>query len=47
VNSMMKLVRHRVVELHGRLIDYSYTAEGSKTMNPRNLETLRAMFKLG
>jgi long-chain acyl-CoA synthetase len=47
VNSMMKLVRHRVVELHGGLIDYSYTAEGSKTMNPRNLETLRAMFKLG
>jgi long-chain acyl-CoA synthetase len=46
VNSMMKLVRHRVVELHRGLLDYSYTAEGSKTMNPRNLETLRAMFKL-
>jgi hypothetical protein len=47
VNSMLKLVRHRVAELHRGLIDYSYTTEGSKTTNPRNLETLRAMFKLG
>ena len=47
VNSMLKLVRHRVVELHRGLLDYSYTAEGSKTVNPRNLEALRAMFKLG
>ncbi|OHD72521.1 MAG: AMP-dependent synthetase [Spirochaetes bacterium RBG_13_68_11] len=47
VNSTMKIVRHRIVELHRGLIDYSYTTEGSKTMNPRNLETLRAMFKLG
>jgi hypothetical protein len=42
----MKLVRHRVVELHRDLLDYSYTAEGSKTVNPRNVATLRAMFKL-
>jgi long-chain acyl-CoA synthetase len=47
VNSMLKLVRHRVVELHRGLIDYSYTTEGSKTVNPRNREALRAMFKLG
>jgi long-chain acyl-CoA synthetase len=46
INSMMKLVRHRAVELHRDLLDYSYTPEGSKTMNPRNLETVRAMFKL-
>jgi len=46
VNSMMKLVRHRVVELHRDLLDYSYTAEGSRTVNPRNVATLRAMFKL-
>ena len=46
VNSTMKLVRHRVVELHRDLLDYSYTAEGSKTVNPRNVATLRAMFKL-
>jgi long-chain acyl-CoA synthetase len=47
VNSMMKLVRHRAVELHRDLLEYSYSPEGSKTLNPRNLETLRAMFKLG
>ena len=47
VNSMLKLVRHRVAELHRGLIDYSYTTDGSKTVNPRNLEALRAMFKLG
>jgi len=46
VNSTMKLVRHRVVELHRDLLDYSYSPEGSKTTNPRNLATLRAMFKL-
>jgi long-chain acyl-CoA synthetase len=46
VNSTMKIVRHRIVELHRGLLDYSYTPEGSKTMNPRNLATLRAMFKL-
>lgn len=46
INSTMKLVRHRVVELHRGLIEYSYTAEGSKTVNPRNVESLRAMFKL-
>jgi len=46
VNSTMKIVRHRIVELHRDLIDYSYTAEGSKTVNARNLAALRAMFKL-
>ena len=28
------------------LIEYAYTKEGSKTDNPRNLETLRTIFKL-
>jgi long-chain acyl-CoA synthetase len=46
VNSTMKLVRHRVAELHRDLLDYSYTPEGSKTVNPRTIATLRAMFKL-
>jgi long-chain acyl-CoA synthetase len=46
VNSMMKLVRHRVAELHRDLLDYSYTSEGSKTINPRNLATVRSMFRL-
>jgi long-chain acyl-CoA synthetase len=46
VNSTMKLVRHKVAEVHADLIDYAYTREGSKTDNPRNLETLKALFKL-
>ena len=46
VNSMMKLVRHRVVEVHRELIEYSYSKEGSRTDNPRNIEALRAQFKL-
>jgi long-chain acyl-CoA synthetase len=46
VNSTMKIVRHRIASLHKDLIDYSYTSEGSKTMNERNLEVLRSAFKL-
>ena len=46
VNSMMKLVRHRVVEVHRELIEYSYSREGSRTDNARNVEALRAQFKL-
>ena len=38
---------HALVELHRGLLDYSYTAEGSKTVNPRNLEALGTLFKLG
>ena len=46
VNSTMKMVRHRIAEVHADLIEYAYTKEGSKTDNPRNLETLRTLFKL-
>lgn len=46
INSMLKLVRHKAVALHKDLIEYSYTKEGSVTENPRNLEALRALFKL-
>jgi long-chain acyl-CoA synthetase len=46
VNSMMKLVRHKVVEVHRALIEHAYTREGSTTDNARNLEALRALFKL-
>jgi len=46
MNSMMKLVRHRIVEAHRERIEYAYSREGSRTDNPRNLEALRAMFKL-
>jgi long-chain acyl-CoA synthetase len=46
VNSMGKLVRHKVVEVYGELLEHAYSREGAKTDNPRNLETLRALFKL-
>ena len=46
VNSMMKLVRHKVVDVHRDLIEYAYTAPGSKTDNERNIVALRAAFKL-
>ena len=46
INSMLKLVRHRVVELHKDLIEYTYSREGCKTDNARNLEALRRLFKL-
>jgi long-chain acyl-CoA synthetase len=44
VNSMLKLVRHKVVETFRDLIEYAYTKEGSKTENERNLQALRDLF---
>jgi long-chain acyl-CoA synthetase len=46
INSMLKLVRHKVVKEHKDLIDYAYSTEGSKTENERNREALRKLFKL-
>ena len=46
VNSTMKIVRHRIDEVHQNLIEYAYTREGSSMENPRNLAALRALFKL-
>jgi long-chain acyl-CoA synthetase len=46
VNSTMKIVRHKIVSVYRDLIDYAYTPEGSRTENPRNLETLRKLYKL-
>jgi long-chain acyl-CoA synthetase len=46
INSMLKLVRHRIVDVHRDLIEYAYTKEGSKTENQRNLSTLREAFHL-
>ena len=46
VNSTMKLVRHKVAEVHAEGIQYLYTPEGSRPVNPRNLEALRTLFKL-
>lgn len=46
VNSTMKIVRHRIAKVHAESIEYSYTPEGSKTMNERNLAAMRELFKL-
>ncbi len=46
VNSTMKIVRHRIAQVYSSLIEYSYSPEGSKTINDRNLATLRELFKL-
>jgi len=46
VNSMLKLVRHRITEAHHDLIEYAYTKEGSTTENTRNLEALKTLFKM-
>jgi long-chain acyl-CoA synthetase len=46
VNSTMKLVRHRIAEVHSDLIEYAYTKEGSMTENTRNMAVLADLFKL-
>jgi long-chain acyl-CoA synthetase len=46
VNSTMKLVRHRAAQVHADGIEYLYSSEGSRPANKRNIETLKAMFKL-
>ena len=46
VNSTMKIVRHRIAAVYADLVEYSYSPEGSKTINDRNLETLRKLFDL-
>ena len=42
----MKIVRHRIAKVYGELIEYSYTPDGSKTSNDRNLAALRQLFRL-
>jgi len=46
INSMLKLVRHRIVDVHRDLIEYCYTRDGSTTENARNVEALKGMFDL-
>jgi long-chain acyl-CoA synthetase len=46
VNSTMKIVRHRIAEVHRDCLEYSYTSEGSTIINERNLRTLRDIFEL-
>jgi len=46
VNSTLKMVRHRIAEVHADLIEYSYSPQGSTFENARNLEALRTLFKV-
>lgn len=43
LNSSMKLVRYRVSQVYADTLEYSYTKEGSTTVNPRNVEALKAL----
>jgi long-chain acyl-CoA synthetase len=45
MNSTMKLVRHKAATLHADLLEYSYSSEGSKTVNPKNLAVLASLLK--
>ncbi|HWP68629.1 MAG TPA: AMP-binding protein, partial [Rectinemataceae bacterium] len=45
VNSTMKIVRFKVSQVHKDLLEYSYTKEGSTTVNPKNIATLKTLFK--
>jgi hypothetical protein len=42
----MKIVRFKVSQVYKDLLDYSYTKEGSTTVNAKNIETLSSLFKL-
>ncbi|MEI6386133.1 MAG: AMP-binding protein, partial [Spirochaetota bacterium] len=46
VNSTMKIVRHRIVDIYRERIDYAYSIEGAVTDNPRNRKILQMLFKL-
>jgi long-chain acyl-CoA synthetase len=46
INSTLKLVRQKVSEKYADYIDYSYTTEGSTSMNKRNLALLAKRFGL-
>ncbi|MDX9828227.1 MAG: AMP-binding protein [Spirochaetia bacterium] len=46
INSTMKIVRYKVSELYEDSLEYSYTKEGSQTLNPRNLAVIKELFKL-
>lgn len=46
INSTLKLVRYKAEERYADLLEYSYSKEGSSTVNPRNLATLQTLFHL-
>lgn len=44
MNSTLKLVRHRIAEVYREKIEYSYSREGSTTVNPSNIAALERFF---
>ena len=45
INSSSKMVRHRVIELYKKELDYVYTPEGKDIQNVRNTQNIRKLFK--
>jgi long-chain acyl-CoA synthetase len=43
LNSTLKVVRHQVTKVHGDLLEYMYSPEGSVPLNPRNRAVLRGL----
>lgn len=39
------MVRHRVIELYKKELDYVYTPEGKDIQNVRNTQNIRKLFK--
>jgi long-chain acyl-CoA synthetase len=46
INSSMKMVRHRIAEAYGELLEYMYSPGGGSPDNPKNLQALRDLFGL-
>lgn len=44
INSTMKLVRHKAAQVYRELLEYSYTNEGSKAFNEKNLSVLKKLY---
>ena len=45
LNSTLKIVRYKAAQVYGDLLEYSYSNEGSRADNPRNLKTLAFLLK--
>jgi long-chain acyl-CoA synthetase len=43
INSTMKMVRHRIHEVHADLLEYMYTDEGDHPKNNKNIEALKTI----
>ena len=46
INSSMKMVRFKINQAYGDLIEYMYSDEGSSFTNDKNREVLKKLFSL-